>query len=52
LHRPEPIGADEAEVPASPSVAVILWLGIENGSQFTRGKRRAKREIHDLIGDL
>lgn len=35
--------------PTPPSVTVRIWVGIENGSKFTRGKSRAKQEVFDLI---
>lgn len=36
--------------PAELSVTVILWVGIENGSRFTRGKKRVRETIDDMVG--
>ena len=36
-------------VPSEQSVTVILWLYVENGSKFTRGKKRAREEIDYLV---
>lgn len=39
-------------VPAAPpllSVTAILWVTIENGSKFTRGKKRVREEIDRLV---
>lgn len=44
---PTPIAIVE---PAMLSVTVILWVGIENGSKFTRGKKRVRETIDDMVG--
>ncbi|WOB37401.1 recombinase family protein [Xanthomonas hortorum] len=41
--------APRTELMAAASVAVILWLHVENGSKFTRGKKRVREEIDYLI---
>nr|WP_238135556.1 resolvase [Xanthomonas fragariae] len=38
-----------ATMPVQLSVTVILWLHIENGSKFTRGKKRGREDIDDLV---
>lgn len=34
---------------AAKSVAVILWLYFENGSKFTRGKKRVYEEVENML---
>ncbi|NMI19972.1 resolvase [Xanthomonas hortorum pv. vitians] len=38
-----------ASTPASLSVTVILWLHVENGSKFTRGKKRVREDVGSLV---
>ncbi|MBU4260706.1 MAG: recombinase family protein [Proteobacteria bacterium] len=35
--------------PAMLSVAVILWFYVENGSKFTRGKKRVREDIDAMV---
>jgi DNA invertase Pin-like site-specific DNA recombinase len=35
--------------PTVQAVAVILWLCVENGSKFTRGKKRVREEIDYML---
>lgn len=46
-----PCAAPMPSPPPPPSVIVILWLHIENGSKFTRGKTRVRQDIDDLLID-
>jgi hypothetical protein len=39
---PEPVAQ-------KPSVATILYVYVENGSKFTRGKKKAREDIDDLV---
>ncbi|KLD28066.1 resolvase, partial [Xanthomonas perforans] len=41
--------APSTELMAAASVAVILWFHVENGSKFTRGKKRVREDIDYLI---
>ncbi len=41
--------SDATPTATERSVAVILWLIIENGSKFTRGKKRAWEYIDDMV---
>ena len=37
------------DVSKSRTVALRLWVPVENGSKFTRGKKRARADIADMI---
>lgn len=36
----------DSSAPATPkTITLILWLALQNGSKFTRGKKKAREEI-------
>ena len=39
----------ETEVETNKSVAIILWVLVENGSKFTRGKRTVREKITRML---
>ena len=41
--------SDSTPAATEKSVAIIFWLNVENGSKFTRGKKRAWEYIDDMV---
>lgn len=31
------------------AITLVIWLAVENGSKFTRGKKRVREEINDML---